>query len=622
MSTNKTKIGIYGLLFLCLIVGEIIATVLIFNFVSDNQNDNIIADASNEADVLIDLTNIAYEDLDYVTKRNIALFEINGNLMPLSTYQTYLGSNLNILPDTLAVQFQRWVPKILHQDREMYENYGKAYVSSNFEITTFMGSLTALTWNRTQNETVYYSLMLSDPPLPQSIPSGGDFLTSLNSDVFIEALESEAPFLTRRIETFQFLGQMNFGIEYYSPVYLNGNKTELNLLGFVQLLYVPSLIMDSLLEVSENDAKSIQYLIFDQNSPVEESLIYRPEFGFNNIETIDDLPILESTNDYVQSRIFSFINRQYKFVFVFTDKFTDEFDDFFPESVLIFLVVLFLFLDIIAMAIFYSIYRNYKFKKQESFNTMSAYVSHEMRNPINVIKNITEFVAETLASLIQRHSVGDQISDQDFEKLNEMCEQLEHVANSSNAVKVILDDSLIIQKLQQHSIEITQQSINLEDLVNELKISISHKLQQYQGVDIKWIIHDPTMVVHTDYQHLLQILINLLTNAIKFSENSEISFQTKINLEGKLVFQITDHGCGIPYSHQKNIFKPFYQLKNGHGTDNTGIGMGLYICKKLSIILKMDLDFVSSKSSTHQWQTTFWLVLPSDSQDNRDESIV
>jgi signal transduction histidine kinase len=582
-----------------LIICEITITIVIHNYINHNQYDDIRNAAKSSADTIISLTKTSYADLDYILKRNLGLFEINGVYMPLSEYKIYLGSN--ILPNSLAVQYQRWIPKILHEDRETYEKYGKANVFPNFEITTFSGdNLTNLTWSRTPNRTEYYSLMLSEPPLPNSIPSGGDFATSRTSEIFIEALEFNAPYLTSRIGLFLFLNKQNYGIEYYAPVY-NRRNTSTPLVGLVQLLYIPSVIMNNILNISEND-KKLDFMIFDMNEENNMSTIYINEnenkysyvTGYNDISKINE--------KYIEIRDFPFINRKYRFVFIFNKFFVDSFDDFFAESVVIFLTLLFLLFDVIIIAVVWTIHRNNIFRKQESFNIMAAHTSHELRNPLNVIKNFVEFAIEDLNELKKKH-----VHIQDVELINEILDKLRTVSKKTLSIDIILADSLIVHQLKQNSIKIISSVFKLSDLIKDLEVAINSKLLEKQTVKLITNIDDPEIILNTDYQHLQQILINLMINAIKFSDDTDVTLKTS-NKNNYILFEVIDNGCGIPLDKQKDIFKPFYQLKMKLHLG--GIGMGLYISKWLSEILGYKLWFTSQENPDKTWTTSFNLSVP------------
>ena len=83
-----------------LIICEITITIVVHNYIEKNQANNIRNAAKTNADTIISLVKTSYADLDYILKRNLGLFEINGVYMPLSEYKIYLGSN--ILPNSLS----------------------------------------------------------------------------------------------------------------------------------------------------------------------------------------------------------------------------------------------------------------------------------------------------------------------------------------------------------------------------------------------------------------------------------------------------------------------------------------------------------------------------------------
>jgi signal transduction histidine kinase len=122
----------------------------------------------------------------------------------------------------------------------------------------------------------------------------------------------------------------------------------------------------------------------------------------------------------------------------------------------------------------------------------------------------------------------------------------------------------------------------------------------------KIIVHEPkdTISLISDPNMLRNILINLISNAIKFSDEGKLIklFYEKQN--GNTIISVSDEGMGIPEEEQKHLFTRFYRAENV--TNIQGTGLGLYIVKKMVELLKGNITFVSKINQG----TTFTITIP------------
>jgi signal transduction histidine kinase len=124
------------------------------------------------------------------------------------------------------------------------------------------------------------------------------------------------------------------------------------------------------------------------------------------------------------------------------------------------------------------------------------------------------------------------------------------------------------------------------------------------GTGLAWRLEMDDVLVYTDFQLLLRMFRNLLTNAIRYTRHGEVCCSAKA--DGDVVeFLISDTGIGIAAEHQKAVFEDFVRVKI-EGLDPTGSGLGLSIVKKISQALELDLQM----SSTLGEGTRFSFRLP------------
>ncbi len=206
-------------------------------------------------------------------------------------------------------------------------------------------------------------------------------------------------------------------------------------------------------------------------------------------------------------------------------------------------------------------------------------LSHQIRTPLNGIVGYSQLLSQTKLDTIQAGYIRD---------MNACSIQLLSLIN----------DILDFSKLTMGKVQIRNESFNLKEMFDEINTVISGKLLEKQ-IKIKFItdVNVPPSVI-TDRGKVSQILINLITNAIKFSPIlSRILVNCFIERE-KLYFSVEDNGIGISKEHQKMLFNPFVQV-NESVTKN-GSGLGLSICKKLTELLNGEIFVESSlnKGST------------------------
>lgn len=209
--------------------------------------------------------------------------------------------------------------------------------------------------------------------------------------------------------------------------------------------------------------------------------------------------------------------------------------------------------------------------------------SHEFRTPLSSV--------QLSASLIQKYAEPfDSIPIQ------------KHVNKIKNAVgnlTTILNDFLSLEKLEAGRVEVNLSNFDLVKLSEEVTEEMQMIAKQNQH-----IIYQHTgakSMVHLDQNLLKNCMINLISNAIKYSgENTFIEFNTEINEEGCKVI-VKDNGIGIPEADQVYLFEPFFRA---HNTGNIpGTGLGLNIVRRYSKLMKGSLQF---KSIINQ-ETTFIL---------------
>ncbi len=207
-----------------------------------------------------------------------------------------------------------------------------------------------------------------------------------------------------------------------------------------------------------------------------------------------------------------------------------------------------------------------KIKAEEGDRLKSSFLanlSHEIRTPMNAINGFTELLLNT------------DISE------SEKLEYLNVIEKSGKNLVGIIDDLIEMSKIDSNQLTPNLTVVNLESCINELyetvKITIKNK-----DIDFK-LIKPKTPAefnIITDDIKLKQVIINLLTNALKFTERGSVTFGFEIDEEKELInFTVKDTGLGIDEDNHKNIFDRFKRVDSDISIKVGGLGLGLAISK-------------------------------------------
>ncbi|MGD9639014.1 MAG: ATP-binding protein [Alphaproteobacteria bacterium] len=238
--------------------------------------------------------------------------------------------------------------------------------------------------------------------------------------------------------------------------------------------------------------------------------------------------------------------------------------------------------------------RTLREKLQKDLNEKSefiSFISHEIRNPLNGIFGLANTLLETKLDNTQKDTVDTIIA-------------------SCNSLEKILSDVLDLSKIESKQMKVDQVDFDLKLLLEGiLKLMKPYASQKNIGLAIN-IKNDVYRFLNGDPHKIRQIIINIINNAIKFTEKGGITITVENceqnNKGHTLLFKIKDTGIGMVEEEGAKIFKAFSQADAAITSKYGGTGLGLAICQNLINIMGGEIGFETSANNG----SFFWFKLP------------
>ncbi len=219
-----------------------------------------------------------------------------------------------------------------------------------------------------------------------------------------------------------------------------------------------------------------------------------------------------------------------------------------------------------------------------------ANLSHEIRGPLGIILNAVELVLDGLCGEINK----DQL------------ETLSMVKSNGEHLLELINDVLDYAKVE--SGKVTPQKVDI--LVNEVLQDICQVARGQAEIKkhkLMYVACDEALAIATDRRHIRQMMINLLTNAIKYTpDGGAITVWAERIPGGKIKLNVKDTGVGIDKIDRDKVFAPFERIDNTYSISQVGTGLGMSLTRRLAEVNGGSIDFESSPGKG----STFWLMFP------------
>jgi len=240
---------------------------------------------------------------------------------------------------------------------------------------------------------------------------------------------------------------------------------------------------------------------------------------------------------------------------------------------------------------------NKRLKEVDRLKSMFiASMSHELRTPLNSVIGFSSILLDEWIGVLN----------------DEQKKSLTSILRSGEHLLTLINDVIDVSKIEAGIIEVSSADFDLGELLAEVEQTFAREAERrglYQNVQ------QPPITMHTDRRRLLQCLLNLVSNAIKFTERGGITVSVRHEAElNEVTIAVTDTGIGIKAADQGRLFQAFSRIHSPISSKVLGTGLGLYLSKR---IINEILHGSISMTSEPGMGSTFSITIPSRLEENK-----
>ena len=220
-------------------------------------------------------------------------------------------------------------------------------------------------------------------------------------------------------------------------------------------------------------------------------------------------------------------------------------------------------------------------------------MSHEFRTPLNAILGYTEILSDELVGPVSP-----------LQK-----DHLRRIRRSSDHLLALIEELLRFARLDAGEELVSTELVLAADVIDET-FDIVRALAERKGLQLRSELPDPAIALDTDRVKLRQVLVNVVSNAVKYSDAGEVLLVVRVGGSGpatRISFEVTDSGRGIAVDDQQRVFEAFWQVHQSLTRASDGTGLGLAVARRLARLLGGDV-VIGESHLGHG--TTFIVSLP------------
>jgi len=219
-----------------------------------------------------------------------------------------------------------------------------------------------------------------------------------------------------------------------------------------------------------------------------------------------------------------------------------------------------------------------------------ANMSHELRTPLNAILGFTELIQQGVA----RNGWNDGYA-----------EYFNDILDSGHHLLALINSVLDLSKIEAGSLALDLDQVDLEEVVRS-SVEVVHGMAESEGITLRVNLPPDRLEITADHLKLKQVLLNILSNAIKFTPAGGVVTIEASATEKGAEIKVADTGCGISEADLERVLQPFVQVENSLSRRFPGSGLGLSIARELCALHGGRLDIASVEGEG----TTVRIILP------------
>ena len=244
---------------------------------------------------------------------------------------------------------------------------------------------------------------------------------------------------------------------------------------------------------------------------------------------------------------------------------------------------------------------NERLKEVDRLKSMFiASMSHELRTPLNSVIGFS--------SILLNEWIGS-LNDEQKKSLTSILRSGKHLLS-------LINDVIDVSKIEAGMIEVSREDFELSELLKEVEQTFAKEALDRK---LSLVVQQLSLPMHTDRRRLLQCLFNLVSNALKFSEQGGVTVGVSYGEKKRaLTITVTDTGIGIGVDDQSKLFQPFSRIQSHLSATVLGTGLGLYLTRKIVVdILDGEISVISEPAHG----SSFTMTIPARIEGNDREGL-
>lgn len=617
---------------------NVVIVLPIYFYLRDEENNSIEKTLNTYGHQILNVTDENVANINHEIQRSKTIFSENGIFVSNFTFYDYLQFDNFAYKGNVESFF--WIARVPYNMTDQFELFCSEHVTPNYTITEIDTITNAAIPVKPRDE--YWPFVYFNPNLPSYKHLIGSDIGVTESGHYLLGMITDNLSASFRIQLAEnlYTNLNSYGVVMGVDARYNGEIIG----GMYSIVHVKSLFLQSFFARDLNNS-DIDLFVFDvtedgiaNDISRNMSLLYKNRNpAYKNIWFVDDIEQNFSTKRYE----YQFVNRSWVVYFAFTDSCIDQIRNNTYIIITVSISAILVLLDIICITFIHYIKlykkqleneitnKEFEKKKKDIANQTIAYVNHEVRNPLNVIKSLLELNLEQLMNFTGLMSEDDLVkmaNSKDAKERNvniPVTEMIPIISDyytalgSCNLVEHIVNDVLDLQKLEENKLVLNEKNVIIMDFVMQFNKCIKQKLNEKPEIKYEVNVDEKIQTIRTDSMRLTQILLNYFTNSIKFTDEGKIELNIYY-FDDDIRFEITDTGRGIKETDRTKVFKQFTQLDENDSTRHRGFGLGLYLCNMLGKRMNGSVGF----DSKYGVGSKFWVQLkPNGSSDSDNVNI-